>query len=344
MPDPLISLLLGILSLGLLAWFFWPTAGLLSRWRKNRRITHRVLLEDALKNLQKAGMEGRTLGLQGVAGSLQITENQAADLLDELEKQQLVSLDGEQITLTPTGQQYAMHIIRTHRLWENYLAEKTGFKAGEWHSLADIREHMLTPEETDALSSQLGFPRFDPHGDPIPDAGGQMVELESQPLASLQPNETGRIVHIEDEPDSIAAQILAEGLEPGMLVRQTAVTPHRVRFWANGEEHVLAPIVAANISVMPVTSDEPKEPEGLEKLSVLQAGQSAEVVQISSRCRGAERRRLLDLGILPGTRVTAELKSPGGDPTAYRIRGAVIALREDQADLININPQVELSE
>ena len=65
-------------------------------------------------------------------------------------------------------------------------------------------------------------------------------------------------------------------------------------------------------------------------------GQEATVVDISAACRGLERRRLLDLGIVPGTVVRAELQSAGGDPIAYRIRGAMIALRKDQADLIYV--------
>ncbi|RME45954.1 MAG: ferrous iron transport protein A [Caldilineae bacterium] len=58
-------------------------------------------------------------------------------------------------------------------------------------------------------------------------------------------------------------------------------------------------------------------------------------------CRGAERRRLMDLGILPGTLIRAEMVSPSGDPTAYRIRGALIALRKEQADRIYITRATE---
>ncbi len=70
----------------------------------------------------------------------------------------------------------------------------------------------------------------------------------------------------------------------------------------------------------------------------LALGESAEVVALSPGLRGQERRRLLDLGLLPGTQVTAELRSPSGDPTAYRVRGAVIALREEQARLVRVKP------
>ena len=73
------------------------------------------------------------------------------------------------------------------------------------------------------------------------------------------------------------------------------------------------------------------------RLSSIAPGESAEVVALAATCRGAQRRRLLDLGLVPGTRVTSELRGPSGDPTAYRIRGALIALRRDQAHHIFVH-------
>ena len=89
-------------------------------------------------------------------------------------------------------------------------------------------------------------------------------------------------------------------------------------------------------------SDE-QAPGSFERLSGLELGEHAVVVGISGLCRGQPRRRLLDLGIVPGTIVTAELRSPSGDPTAYRIRGAMIALRREQADLIQVERRPEVA-
>jgi Fe2+ transport system protein FeoA len=69
---------------------------------------------------------------------------------------------------------------------------------------------------------------------------------------------------------------------------------------------------------------------------MLSTGQKARVVQLSPRLRGPERRRLMDLGVLPGTLVEAEISSPMGDPVAYRIRDALIALRSEQARCIQV--------
>ncbi len=113
------------------------------------------------------------------------------------------------------------------------------------------------------------------------------------------------------------------------------MTPQRVSFEADAEEHVLAPVLAANLSVVPLPKEERMEGP-YERLSALGVGEKGKVVAISPVLRGAERRRMLDLGLIPGTVVEAEIRSPGGDPTGYRIRGAVIALRRDQADQVQI--------
>jgi DtxR family Mn-dependent transcriptional regulator len=72
-------------------------------------------------------------------------------------------------------------------------------------------------------------------------------------------------------------------------------------------------------------------------LSSLQPGARGRVIEISPACRGQERRRLMDLGFVPGSIVDVEMVSPAGDPTAYRVRGSVVALRREQARLIRID-------
>ncbi len=98
--------------------------------------------------------------------------------------------------------------------------------------------------------------------------------------------------------------------------------------------------MAANISVVPLAEENhDRQIEGV-PLDSLQPGQSGVVTGISSLSRGVERRRLFDLGIIPGTAIDVEMVNPGGDPTAYRIRGSVIALRSTQARLIKVKPEI----
>jgi DtxR family Mn-dependent transcriptional regulator len=333
--NPLLAL--GIASALVVAafWLFWPVSGLYWRWSRFRRFSDRTLVEDALKHLYDCEARRHPGTVHSLSGALGISGHRLAEVVARLEQLKLAESEGGVYTLTTEGRTYALRIIRVHRLWESYLSDDTGFDASEWHLQAEHREHTTTEEEAEALSARMGHPRFDPHGDPIPTSSGEIVPPPGQPLSDLRPGQVGRIVHLEDEPQEIYAQLLAESLYPGMQVRIFEVSAERIRFEAEGEEHVLAPVVAANLSVQTLPEEEEVE-EVFERLSALDPGERATVVGLSSACRGAERRRFLDLGIIPGTEVVAELRSAGGDPTAYRIRGAVIALRRDQAEFIHV--------
>ncbi len=341
MPEPLIAILIAA-TITLIAWLlFRPKNGLVPRWRKARQITDRVLMEDALKHIQRCEIHGDKPSLQSIAGALDISVNQAAKIAEELQSMELIIFENGEFLLTPAGRDYALRIIRAHRLWEEYLAEQTGFDESEWHDQAEKYEHLLSPEEAKDLAQQLGNPVFDPHGDPIPSSTGEFKHHPGKPLTSMDLETPLRIVHIEDEPEEIYAQLVAEGLSPGMFARITEKTPQRLRFWIGDEEHVLAPIVAANISVVPLPEEKIEQVQPGAPLNTLNPGEKGRVVALSPRLRGADRRRMMDLGILPGTMIDVEMTSPSGDPTAYKVRGALIALRKEQAKLIQVESEVE---
>ncbi len=336
MPSPLLSLLIFGVIAAIAALLFWPESGLFWRWQRGRSVTGRILQEDALKHIHQCEVNGNRPTIKSLAGALNIGPNRVSRVLDSLQEHDLLVMDGGAFRLTPAGREYALRIIRAHRLYERYLADESGYAEFEWHTQAERQEHFLSDEDAAALAVRLGNPAYDPHGDPIPTADGQIAYAENRiPLTALEVDRPARIVHMEDEPETVYAQLVAEGLLVGQTVRLMEVSPQRVRFWAGGDEHILAPLVAANISVVPLPEEPPQadEPEGV-PLSSLQAGEEARVLKLSPRLRGVERRRLMDLGILPGTKIRAELVATGGDPVAYRIRGALIALRREQSDLI----------
>jgi DtxR family Mn-dependent transcriptional regulator len=340
--DPLLSLLVAGLLAGVGAVLAWPDRGLIWRWRQAHQMTQRVLIEDTLKYIHESEMRGQHPDAQNIGRALQVPDRQVIEVLSEMGERQLVAMTGDRFQLTPQGRAYAMQVVRAHRLWERYLAEETGFDEDEWHAQAHRQEHLLSREELDDLYARLNNPTHDPHGDPIPTANGKFVPHNGQPLTALAADQTARIVHLEDEPAALYAQLAAEGLHPGMELRVIDVSPQRVRFWSEAREYVLAPIVAANVGVVPLAEPTTLS-EGLpaERLSSLKQGEKAWVAGISPTCRGTERRRFLDLGILPGTAVEAELVSPGGDPTAYRVRGTLLALRAEQAQNIHISREKE---
>jgi DtxR family Mn-dependent transcriptional regulator len=317
----------------------WLTKGAIRWWARAGELKRRALVEDALRHFHHTEVSGLAATLDSVSGALGISRNVAADLLGQLESKGLVCSDGAHGKLTREGRAYALRVIRVHRLWERYLAEQTGVAEAGWHEAADRREHRIGPEEAEALAAEMGNPRYDPHGAPIPTVEGEVASPRGEPLASLAPGQLAVVAHVEDEPEAVYAQLVAQGLGVGTRVRVLDASPERILFEADGEEQVLAPIVAANVSVVRLSPTHPA-PHPSERLSAVDVGQEAEVVGIAQTCRGLQRRRLLDLGFVSGTTVKPEFRSPGGDPTAYRIRGAMIALRRAQSDLIQVRRKV----
>ncbi len=336
MIDPVTALMTVVLIGVVAVLLFWPAHG--SFWWLLRafRVTKRIRIEDALKHLYDCEYRQLPCTLYSLSGAMGVSVNRATEIMGHLEHQDLVRLERGGYRLTSEGRSYALRIIRTHRLWERYLSDWTNIDPSEWHQEAEYREHRIPPRDAEALAAQMGDPRFDPHGDPIPTTSGDVPPARGRPLTELPAGELVEIVHVEDEPEAVYAQILAEGLHPGMRVRVIDASPKRIRLQTYGEEHVLAPVVAANLWATPLPADQKMEGP-FESLSALKPGQKAKVIGISATCRGPQRRRMLDLGIVPGTVVEAELRSPSGDPTAYRVRGAVIALRQEQAALIHVS-------
>jgi len=333
MVNPLLALLSGTGLILILLVIFIPKKGIAARIRQVKSNVRRVLTEDALKHLYSCEYNNINCSIDSIAGKLSIASDDAAKLLANLEEHGLVKSRDEDLLLTPEGRSYALRIIRVHRLWEKYLADETSVGEKDWHLSAEEIEHIMSPAQANALAAQIGNPVFDPHGDPIPSAEGIIPSKKGITLNSLIPGEYAHIIHIEDEPDAIYSQLVAEGLYAGMHIRMIESAKERIKFLANGEEVVLAPLFAKNINVA-VIKGEPKVEGKFKNLSSLSIGEKGKVMGISSRCRGQQRRRLMDLGVVPGTEIEVEMKSIGGDPVAYRIRGATIALRKKQAERI----------
>ena len=338
--EPVIALIIGIVLIILFSLFFWPRKGILAKWQRSVLSSQRARVEDALKHLYDSEYNNVSSSINSIAGNLSITANKSAKLVSSLESMGLLNSTDKGLELTSEGRSYALRVIRVHRLWERFLADETGVDAIDWHNEAELIEHRLSPDEADQLAARIGNPIIDPHGDPIPTSMGSMPEKRGIPITSLKEGKFAKIFHIEDEPEEIYQQIIALGLYPGMQVRIIDSSKDRIRFEADGELCILAPLFAKNISVVQFKKEE-KVQESFKTLASLKIGESGKVIGISSACRGQQRRRLLDFGVIPGTVIRADLISVGEDPVAYNIRGASIALRKKQSELIFIQPESE---
>jgi len=333
MNEPLILLIIGIVFLTGLYFALHPRKGIYSVWRKTKSMQKKTLIEDALKYLYNCEYNNISCTLTGIAGNLSVSPDLATDIIEILQSMGLIIIKGDLLFLSDEGRSYALRVIRVHRLWEKYLADETSVKETEWHREAEEIEHHLTLEQANELAAKIGNPVFDPHGDPIPSSSGIIPVKKGKSLSEMNPGEFAQIIHVEDEPHAIYTQIVAEGLYPGVQIRMIEKNNKRIKFIANGEECILSPLIAKNITIG--TSQLEKQfYDKFKLLSTLKIGEKGKILGISKQLRGHQRRRLMDFGIVPGTEIEAELESASGDPKAYKVRGASIALRKQQAEKI----------
>jgi DtxR family Mn-dependent transcriptional regulator len=333
---PGLMLLSGMLVLIILLWLLWPRKGGLAQLLRIKTNNQRVMLEDALKFMFDCEYRANTCDMNSIAGNLNISVDKASRLIERLLTLGLISMSDQTITLTDTGKSYALRVIRVHRIWESYLADETSVAQADWHNEADRLEHDVSIEDMEKLAARMGHPVFDPHGDPIPTVDGALPKAKGILLSCMKEGEIGRIIHIEDEPKSVYEQLVVQGLYPGMQVYVTDVAENKITFAADGDECSLTPLFAAHITVEAL-SGKVHVTRKYDLLSSLAIGEKAEIAGISPNCRGQQRRRLMDLGIVPGSLVAAEMKSASGDPVGYRVMGTTIGIRKQQADLIFIN-------
>jgi DtxR family Mn-dependent transcriptional regulator len=333
--------IISLLLLGIL--IFLPNFGLLARWRAYRINRQREQVEDSLKHLLNREQSGRHASPESLAGGLQLSMPAALRLIDRMETQGLLQSRPDGMHLTPQGERWALQVVRAHRLWERYLAYEARLPLEKIHREAHHREHHMSVQQVDELDAQLGYPQNDPHGDPIPNRDGVFSEDPSKSLTDWPLDTPGKIVQLEDEPPVVYAQILAEGLRLGQVVRVLEASPERILLSDGESEFRLAPSVAANVFLRAIPVSPASQP-GVIPLSELADGRQGEVVDLDAACQGFTRRRLLDLGMTPGAQLVPEMRNFFGDPRAYRIRGTLIALRKEQAGQVWVRPVKEISD
>lgn len=312
-------------------------AWLALRWqRTHSAAARRQQLEDALKHLFEQEYRGRKGSAQSIAGILRLPHRVVLDLVSRMAAQGLVNTAGTDLDLTPEGERTALQIVRAHRLLERYFADEARLPLRDVHRAAERDEHRLSRADVERLSAKLGHPSVDPHGDPIPSREGRLAPAAGTPATSWPQETTGRVVHLEDEPEISFAQIVAAGMKVGQLIRVVERTPERLVMTDGENEFRLAPAVAANIFLAP--APDLAVDASVIRLADLPNDRSAAVVGLDEACQGFGRRRLMDLGFTEGATITPFLQTFAGDPRAYRVRGTLIALRRDQAAQVLVRP------
>jgi len=155
--------------------------------------------ENYLKAIYHLSIQTESVSTNQIAASLNTKAASVTDMLKKLAEKELINYTKYQgVTLTPAGEKIALSIIRKHRLWEYFLVEKLNFKWDEVHDVAEELEHISSKELIDRLDDFMGHPKYDPHGDPIPDSHGKFKAHELKPVSSLGINHTGIISGVRE--------------------------------------------------------------------------------------------------------------------------------------------------
>jgi len=134
-----------------------------------------------------------------IAEKLQTKPPTVSDMLRKLAEKKLILYEKyKKVELTRTGRQTAILIVRKHRLWEVFLHDKLQFAWDEVHEIAEQLEHIHSEELITRLEKFLGFPQFDPHGDPIPSANGELNTTKRITLSDVGINKNCQVVGVKD--------------------------------------------------------------------------------------------------------------------------------------------------
>jgi DtxR family Mn-dependent transcriptional regulator len=156
--------------------------------------------ENYLKAIFHLGGEGKQpVPMNSIARSLKTRPSSVTDMMKRLAEKDLVLYRKYKgVSLTEQGKKAALSIIRKHRLWEVFLVEKLNFSWDEVHEVAEQLEHIQSEKLVDHLDEHLGFPQYDPHGDPIPGKDGNYPSREKQLLSKLPVNSRGICIGVKD--------------------------------------------------------------------------------------------------------------------------------------------------
>jgi DtxR family transcriptional regulator, Mn-dependent transcriptional regulator len=187
-----------------------------------------------------------------IAEMMETKASSVTDMLKKLAEKDLVNYKKYQgVTLTDSGKLAAKMIVRKHRLWEVFLVEKLDFSWDEVHDIAEQLEHIKSEKLINKLDDFLGNPTEDPHGDPIPDALGRIINTEKQLLSELVVNQKGVCVGVKDTSSEFLKYLDKQGISLGstIIINAKESFDLSLKINLNGQELSISNKIASNIFV-----------------------------------------------------------------------------------------------
>ena len=156
--------------------------------------------ENYIKSIYHLQTLNESVSTNALADHLKAKPASITDMLKKLQAKGLLNYNPyKSFKLSRDGNKAALIIVRRHRLWESFLVDKLHFSWEEVHEVAEELEHVRSKKLIDKLDEFLGFPKFDPHGDPIPEANGKINIQQQVPLSHLPVNKQAVITSVQDQ-------------------------------------------------------------------------------------------------------------------------------------------------
>lgn len=172
--------------------------------------------ENYIKHIYHLQQALGSVSTNALAASLQAKPASITDMLKKLKAKKLLQYEPyREFQLSTQGKKLAVNIIRKHRLWEYFLVKKLNFGWDEVHDLAEQLEHIDSRDLVDKLEAYLGFPEFDPHGDPIPDSNGKIVYQRQMNLTELPFHTTGEVTSVGNQTSELLEVLRDKQIEIG---------------------------------------------------------------------------------------------------------------------------------
>jgi DtxR family Mn-dependent transcriptional regulator len=187
-----------------------------------------------------------------IAGMLETKASSVSDMLKKLSAKEMVSYQKYQgVLLTDKGIRIAKMIVRKHRLWEVFLVEKLHFSWDEVHEIAEELEHIKSEKLINKLDAFLEFPAFDPHGDPIPDANGDVKKVNKLLLSDSKLNKEYRCIGVKDSSSDFLKYLDKQKIALGstFLVKEKEVFDDTLLVEVNAKEISISHKIANNLYV-----------------------------------------------------------------------------------------------
>lgn len=214
--------------------------------------------EDYLKAIYLLEASGDQVTNSSLSEYIGFTPASATNMVKKLAQMDLVDYRPYQgVALTATGRRVALEILRHHRLLELYLHKKLDIPWERVHEEADRLEHVISESLEDAIAASLGYPKVDPHGDPIPSKAGEISHTPSLPLSKAEAGHTFRLVRVLSQDTERLAYLgrLGLNLNAEVHLREYAPFDGPVLVEVDGEAHALAIEMAALLQVVPVSEE-----------------------------------------------------------------------------------------